>query len=105
MNTSNGKRRSSDDINQRRKRKRTISNDLLRGYITHFPIWIYQHFYILFGFQSFIGLDLTDRTHKPASDSSFDSSELESDQDSDYLDENKYVQSAANRKCTKCGMQ
>lgn len=31
MNLSNGKRSSTEDINQQRKRRRTLSNDLLRG--------------------------------------------------------------------------
>lgn len=35
MSNTNGKRNSSTDINERRKRKRTISNDLLRGSIHH----------------------------------------------------------------------
>lgn len=45
---------------------------------------------------------MTDRIRDPASDSTLDSSTLESEPDSDYLEETGCDEKAEN-KCTKCG--
>lgn len=49
-----------------------------------------------------LGLDLTDRVRDPASDSTLDSSTLDSEAESDYLEEIDGNEMAEN-KCTKCG--